>query len=70
MSVPLTIPTAASLPLPGDPDLARLGFERAASGPTVLQSLTAQSEGRALLAAIFGNSPFLSQALFSEPDIL
>ncbi len=70
MSFPLTIPTAASLPRAGDPNLARLGFERAVAGPAILQRLAAQSEGRALLSAIFGNSPFLSQALFSEPDIL
>ncbi len=70
MSFPLTIAAGASLPLPGDPNLARLGFERAASGPPILQRLAQEAEGRQLLAAIFGNSPFLSQALFSEPDIL
>jgi glutamate-ammonia-ligase adenylyltransferase len=70
MSSPLSLSTAANLPLPGDPGLARLGFERAASGPAVLQHLAGTAEGRALLAAIFGNSPFLSQLLHIESDIL
>ncbi|HYV88884.1 MAG TPA: glutamine-synthetase adenylyltransferase, partial [Candidatus Polarisedimenticolia bacterium] len=70
MPPPLTITTGAALPLPGDLDLARLGFERIASGPAFLQQLAQQGDGRALLAAIFGNSPFLGQVLLSEPDIL
>src|SRR5438874_6691110 len=70
MSSPLLASSAANIPLPGDPERARLGFERAASGPPVLQCLAGTSEGQALLAAIFGNSPFLSQLLHSDRDIL
>jgi [glutamine synthetase] adenylyltransferase / [glutamine synthetase]-adenylyl-L-tyrosine phosphorylase len=70
MSSFLRTSAASRLPLPGDPERARLGFERAATGPAVLQRLTGTTEGQALLAAIFGNSPFLSQLLQSEPDVL
>ncbi len=70
MISPLGKSTGAKLPLPGDPGRARLGFERAASGPAVLQQLAATAEGRALLAAVFGNSPFLSQLLYAESDII
>ncbi len=61
---------ATQLPLPGDPERTRLGFERAAVGPPILRRLSGTADGRPLLAAIFGNSPFLSQLLQSEPDIL
>jgi glutamate-ammonia-ligase adenylyltransferase len=61
---------AAPLPLPGDPDRARLGFERAAAGPEILRRLAEQAESRALLAAVFGNSPFLTQLLQTDPDVI
>src|SRR6202158_1825725 len=70
MPSPLSTSTAIRPPLPGDPALARLGFERVAGGPAILQALAGTSEGRDLLGAIFGNSPFLSQLLHTEPDIL
>jgi [glutamine synthetase] adenylyltransferase / [glutamine synthetase]-adenylyl-L-tyrosine phosphorylase len=70
MTSPLTTSTAIRPPLPGDPALARLGFERVAGGPAVLQDLAGTTEGQALLGAVFGNSPFLSQLLLTEPDIL
>ena len=70
MTIALTLPLAARLPLPGDAALAQRGFERIASGPAVLQALADKADGRALLAAVLGNSPFLGQALFNEPDIV
>ena len=70
MTSPLTTSTAIRPPLPGDLALARLGFERVAGGPAVLQDLAGTTEGQALLGAVFGNSPFLSQLLLTEPDIL
>ena len=70
MHAPLRIPIADRLPLPGSTARAQLGFERIAGGPAVLQRLAESSDGRAFLAAIFGNSPFLAQLLFSESDIV
>ena len=66
----LALPIADRLPLPGNAARAQLGFERIAGGPAVLQRLAESSDGRAFLAAIFGNSPFLGQLLFSESDIV
>ena len=59
-----------SLPLPGYPDLARRGFEQLATGPAVLRRMAEEADGRQLLAAVLGNSPFLSQLLHSESDIV
>jgi glutamate-ammonia-ligase adenylyltransferase len=70
MSAPLETSRFGRLPLPGDPVRAGLGLGRVAEGPDVLRRLAASAEGRALLEAIFGNSPFLSQLLFSESDIV
>ena len=66
----LALPIADRLPLPGNAARAQLGFDRIAGGPAVLQRLAESSDGRAFLAAIFGNSPFLGQLLFSESDIV
>ncbi|HZT17904.1 MAG TPA: bifunctional [glutamine synthetase] adenylyltransferase/[glutamine synthetase]-adenylyl-L-tyrosine phosphorylase [Dongiaceae bacterium] len=66
----LRIPDPEKLPLPGDGERARLGFEKIAGGPAVLQELADSGQGRALLNAVFGNSPFLSQLMESEPGIV
>jgi len=70
MHAPLSIPRRDLLPLPGDPERARLGFEKLSGGPAVLRRLAEAQDGRALLAAVFGNSPFLGQLLYSESDIV
>jgi glutamate-ammonia-ligase adenylyltransferase len=64
------IPNADRLPLPGDEERVELEFDKLAVGPAVLRRLAREQDGRALLAAIFGSSPFLSQLLHSESDIL
>ena len=66
----LSIPSADGLPLPGSAERVRLGFERIADGPAILQKLADAPDGRALLAAVSGNSPFLGQLLHSESDIV
>jgi [glutamine synthetase] adenylyltransferase / [glutamine synthetase]-adenylyl-L-tyrosine phosphorylase len=66
----LRIPSADRLPLPGNAERAKLGFDRIPGGPEILQRLAEIAGGRTLLAAIFGNSPFLSQLLHSESDIV
>jgi glutamate-ammonia-ligase adenylyltransferase len=68
--MPASLPGSIALPLPGDPERARLGFEQAAAGPAVLQRLAEGPENRALLGAVFGNSPFLSQLVQSESDVI
>jgi [glutamine synthetase] adenylyltransferase / [glutamine synthetase]-adenylyl-L-tyrosine phosphorylase len=70
MHASLHIPLIDRLPLPGNAVQAALGLERIAGGPAFLQRLARTSEGRAFLAAIFGNSPFLGQLLMSESDIV
>jgi glutamate-ammonia-ligase adenylyltransferase len=70
MPSPSDTPTLIWPPLPGDPLQARMGFERTAGGPASLRHLAESAGGHALLAAVFGNSPFLSQLLHSEPDVL
>src|SRR6202142_4793730 len=63
-------PTALlSIPLPGIPDRAQLCFERLAAGPPALRQMAERPDGRQLLAAVFGSSPFLSQLLQTESDI-
>jgi len=67
---PSLTPTAfPSIPLPGTPDRALLGFERLAAGPSGLKQVAERADGRQLLAAVFGSSPFLSQLLQTESDI-
>jgi len=64
------------LPLPGDPARAALGLERWAErefGPDLApfaHRLSADAGGRALLEALFGNSPFLTQCCLREPSFL
>src|SRR5215469_3081044 len=70
MTASLSIPFIDRLPLPGNAARAVLGLDRIAGGPAFLQRLAESSEGRAFLAAIFGNSPFLGQLLMSESDIV
>ena len=63
------------LPVAGDGDLARVGFERwrtalaerAAAELPRLDALAADVNARALMAAIFGNSPFLTWIAEREP---
>jgi len=63
-------PTALlSIPLPGIPDRAQAGFDRLAAGPPALRQMAERPDGRQLLAAVFGSSPFLSQLLQTESDI-
>jgi glutamate-ammonia-ligase adenylyltransferase len=70
MPLSTTLVAGRSLPLPGYPELARRGFEQLATGPAVLRRLAEEAEGRQLLAAVLGTSPFLSQLLGTEADIV
>ncbi|HEV2548209.1 MAG TPA: bifunctional [glutamine synthetase] adenylyltransferase/[glutamine synthetase]-adenylyl-L-tyrosine phosphorylase [Stellaceae bacterium] len=67
------------LPSPADAAQARLGFERwqeAAAETTdaplaaFMRELAADAAGHRLLAALFGNSPFLTHSALHEPDLL
>jgi glutamate-ammonia-ligase adenylyltransferase len=65
-------PPAVSLPKPYDRDAAARGFAAwsdllAAQKNKRLAALTAKGAGKHLLAAIFGNSPFLSDLCLHEP---
>ncbi|MEO3433773.1 bifunctional [glutamine synthetase] adenylyltransferase/[glutamine synthetase]-adenylyl-L-tyrosine phosphorylase [Inquilinus sp. CAU 1745] len=70
--------TAPDWPRPADPDRARLGRERwrerAGSLGEEIASFAAgledAPEGRRMLDAIFGNSPFLTEAILKEPSFL
>ena len=77
--MPLSPSAYASLPLPGDADQARLGFEhwREAAAeigdPSLsafMRALAEDSSGNRLLASLFGNSPYLTQCCLREPDLL
>jgi glutamate-ammonia-ligase adenylyltransferase len=67
------------LPAPGDSGMARRGFERWREAAeesedrtlaAAMRALAGHGEGRRLLAALFGNSPFLTQAVVREPDLV
>jgi glutamate-ammonia-ligase adenylyltransferase len=66
------------LPAPADDGAAEVGFARwrdAAdeAGDALgrfMREIAADGAGRALLAALFGNSPFLTQCCLAEPDFL
>jgi len=67
---------AVSLPQPYDPDAAARGFaawrdllagQKDKSMSRRLAALTAKGDGKGLLAAIFGNSPFLTDLCLHEP---
>jgi glutamate-ammonia-ligase adenylyltransferase len=66
----------SSLPAPADPEQAKRGLERweEAARATDLADFARQLDtlpsGRALLAALFGNSPFLTQCCLQEPRFL
>lgn len=69
----------AVLPRAADPALATLGLARWHEAvaeshhsqlSVVAQSLTADPAGRAVLDAMFGNSPYLTQLCVLEPDFL
>src|SRR6185437_4045562 len=68
-----------SLPAPGDDGQARLGFARwhEAAGECddpalggLMRDLAADATGMRLLAALFGNSPFLTNCCLKEPGFL
>ena len=72
-------PDAGRLPLPADPrllDLGRIAWLAALDGATdnrrtaAARGWSATPEGERLLAAIFGNSPFLTTVAVSEWDFL
>jgi [glutamine synthetase] adenylyltransferase / [glutamine synthetase]-adenylyl-L-tyrosine phosphorylase len=67
-----TLPSLPAPPRPGDPDAARRGRQRLARlGPLPGDGNRAAAlDPEALLDAVFGNSPFLSELLLSEPDLL
>lgn len=63
------------LPRPGNPDRAEIGLarwrdmaEHHEAGPA-LRQMAEDPAGRALLSAVFGNSPFLSEQLIRNPHI-
>ncbi len=65
------------MPRPADPELAERHRERwleAVAGDALLrgfaQSARKDAGAAALLEAVFGNSPYLSQSLAAEPDLL
>ena len=59
----------ASLPRPSDPRQAKLHLEQLMQAlPQSHHAIVAAPVAQALLAALFGNSPFLSRCLLSETD--
>ena len=72
------VPVPSSLitpPRPADPTAVQVGLERWAEqaarcadedAATFAREYVADAAGRALLEAVFGNSPFLTQALISD----
>ncbi len=76
MSVLPFITDMASLPKPADAEAAARGIEawtsRLAESPLAGFGAAAAHDagGQALLAALFGNSPFLGQAMLAEPSVL
>ena len=72
-------PVPENLPRPGDPARASLGLERwrdrardGANGELAAFALALAEDraGRALLESIFGNSPFLTNCLLLDGDVL
>ncbi|TAN46260.1 MAG: glutamine-synthetase adenylyltransferase, partial [Rhodospirillales bacterium] len=70
-------PDLDRFPAAGAPERLHLGFERWAetaresTDPDLrafMEDLAADSKGQALLAALFGHSPFLTQAALREPQ--
>ncbi|MBW7851238.1 MAG: bifunctional [glutamine synthetase] adenylyltransferase/[glutamine synthetase]-adenylyl-L-tyrosine phosphorylase [Rhodospirillales bacterium] len=68
-----------TLPKPGNAARAKLGFERwrdlagELDDPALasfVRGIAADGAGQALLAAVFGNSPYLSQSILREPAFL
>lgn len=62
----LSIPSADRLPLPGSAERVRLGFERIADGPAILQKLADAPDGRALLAAVGGYEAQMREYGYAE----
>src|SRR5579863_1545076 len=78
-AVPLSSFAYETLPPPADAEQARTGFarwEEAASETTdaalstFMRDLVQDTAGRRLLAALFGNSPFLTHCSLREPALL
>jgi glutamate-ammonia-ligase adenylyltransferase len=64
---------SAELPRVGDPAAAERGFARWSRLSEPLRGVGARPnpiDSEQLLAAVFGNSPFLSEALLAEPEVL
>ena len=63
-----------TLPEPGDDEQARRHLERwraaMAESPNPGGDASAGIDPEALLAALFGNSPFLTEIAFAEPDVI
>ena len=67
---------SGTFPAPADPALAKQGLERWAEAAAAAdatkarfaRSLATDERGRALLEAVFGNSPYLSHVLIAEMD--
>ena len=63
-----------SLPRPGQPEKAEVGLNRwlkaaeSAENGEAMAAIAANTAGRAMLEAIFGNSPFLTQLMMRDPD--
>jgi [glutamine synthetase] adenylyltransferase / [glutamine synthetase]-adenylyl-L-tyrosine phosphorylase len=78
MSAPALLRRSAALPAPSDLGAAEAGFARwreasaeaDATLADIMRELADDAAGRGLLAALFGNSPFLTQCCISEPQFL
>ena len=74
MTTPKLLTELQDLPRPADADRARVGLarlrEQLAEDATLrarIDALEARPPGAALLAALFGNSPFLGQCIIADP---
>ena len=72
------LPSLAELPAPADGSAAETGFARwreaadeaDATLAAFMRGLAADEGGHRLLAALFGNSPFLTECCLAEPGVL
>ncbi|HLT77406.1 MAG TPA: bifunctional [glutamine synthetase] adenylyltransferase/[glutamine synthetase]-adenylyl-L-tyrosine phosphorylase [Ferrovibrio sp.] len=78
-AVPSPLPDWRRLPPPFDRDAVGLGFDAWSaviaeledrSRARALAGLAAKGNGKALLTALFGNSPYLTQLVLNEPDMV
>ncbi|MBI3496676.1 MAG: bifunctional [glutamine synthetase] adenylyltransferase/[glutamine synthetase]-adenylyl-L-tyrosine phosphorylase [Proteobacteria bacterium] len=81
MSTLLRVSPREEFPEPADPQAAAVGLERwreralesdgeARQATRWVEDLIASASGRRMLAAVFGNSPFLTECLLAEPPFL